>query len=110
MGRKQRILEGKTQSQWIGQEDKTLIYERRGVVFTFNFHPAQSYSGYFVPVKEPGEYRVILSTDDREFGGYDRISTTYVYTAVQQPDGRLGFRVYLPSRTAMVLKRLPRKK
>ena len=65
---------------------------------------------FFVPVSAEGDYQVILSTDEGRFGGYDRISTTYVYTAYRNDEGKLGFQIYLPSRTAMVLKKLPKKK
>ena len=106
LSKRRRILESKANSLWIGQNEKTLVYERRGTVFAFNFHPTNSLTGYFIPVNAPGQYRVILSTDDPAFGGQDRISTTYVYEAEKQPDGRLGFSVYLPSRTAMVLARV----
>ena len=110
MSKKQRVLEGKTACKWIGQTDHTMVYERRGNVFVYNFDPSHYHNGFFVPVTEEGDYQVILSTDDKAFGGQDRISTTYVYTAKRADDGRLGFQVYLPSRTAMVLKRLPKKK
>ncbi len=104
--KRRRILESSPKSLWIGQQEKTLVYERRSTVFAFNFHPTESLTGYFIPVSKPGRYQVILSTDESRFGGHDRISTSYVYTAEQQPDGRLGFPVYLPSRTAMVLSRV----
>ena len=110
MSKKQRILEGKTNCKWIGQTDHTMVYERRGNVFVYNFDPTHYHNGFFVPVSEEGDYQVILSTDEKDFGGYDRISTEYVYTAKRADDGRLGFQVYLPSRTAMVLKKLPKKK
>ena len=108
--KKQRILEGKTACQWIGQWDHTMVYERRGCVFVYNFDPSRYHEGFFVPVSAEGQYQVILSTDDSKFGGYDRISTTYVYEAKKNADGKLGFQIYLPSRTAMVLKKLPAKK
>ena len=103
--KKHRTLEGTPQCRWIGEDDKTLVYERKGLIFAFNFHPTNSLDGYFVPVEKEGKYQVVLSTDDEAFGGYDRISTQYVYEATAQPDGKIGFKVYLPSRTAMVLKR-----
>jgi len=108
MCKKQRIMDGKIQRQWIGQSDHTMVYERRGSVFVYNFDPKQYHESFFVPVSAEGRYQVSLSTDDSRFGGYDRISTTYVYTAEKRPDGKIGFQIYLPSRTAMVLKKLPK--
>ena len=100
-----RVLTGKTRNLWTHQGDKVLIYQRGGAVFAFNLHPSASYTGYFVPVPEEGEYRVILSSDEPRYGGQGRISTTQTYQAKKQPDGRIGFQIYLPSRTAVVLKK-----
>jgi len=38
------------------------------------------------------------------------VDTTYVYEAKKQEDGRIGFRIYLPSRCAVVLKKKPERK
>ena len=105
LAKKQKLLEGEAQCRWIGQDDKTLVYERKGLVFAFNFHPTNSLQSYFVPVSKEGKYKAILTTDEGRFGGHDRVSTSYVYEAKQQSDGKIGFMAYLPSRTAMVLKR-----
>ena len=70
----------------------------------YNLSPDRSFEGYTLPVPEPGTYQVTLSTDDLCFGGQGRIYHQN-YTAQRQEDGRLGFRLYLPSRTAVVLKK-----
>ena len=106
LGKKDRLLTAEPHSLWIGQDEKILIYERKKHLFCFNFHPTNAVDGYFVPVQEAGRYQAVLTTDEGRFGGYDRISTTYVYEAKEQPDGRIGFQIYLPSRTAVVLKKL----
>jgi 1,4-alpha-glucan branching enzyme len=81
---------------------KTLVYEK-GSVFAFNFHPVNSYEGCFLPMPEPGEYDVVMSTDDFCFGGQGRIyHQTYATT---EQDGKCGIRIYLPSRTAVVLRK-----
>ncbi len=100
------ILNAPTQSTWIQNSDKVLMYLKGDIAFAFNFHPTQSFDGYFVPVKEEGTYQVILSSDDGIFGGYDRIDTDYRYEAKKSADGRIGFLCYLPCRSAMVLKKL----
>ena len=106
MLRKERIPEKKPISRWIHNDDKVIIYTKKNVVFAFNFHPVKSFEGYFIPVEEEGKYQVILSTDDGEFGGYNRIDTEYVYEAYKGADGRVGFMCYLPSRTALVLNKV----
>ena len=105
LSKKQKLLSGETHNLWTYQNDKMLVYERSHTVFAFNFHPTRSFNGYFIPVSEEGEYKVILSSDDKKFGGQDRISTTQTYQTEKLPDGRIGFLVYLPSRCAMVLKK-----
>ena len=109
LARKTRLLTGKTRRMWIHQGDKVLMYRRGKAYFAFNFDPNRSFEGYFMPVEEEGDYQVILSTDDYRFGGFGRIHHR-TYTALPQPDGRVGFTVYLPSRTAMVLQKKPVRK
>ena len=107
--KKEKLLQKETHSLWIGQDDKTLIYSKGKVIFAFNFHPTQSYEGYFVPVQEEGVYKVAFSTDDYQFGGLGRVAHACQYEATRQADGRIGFKCYLPSRSAIVLKKSARK-
>ena len=104
MLKRERLFQKKAVSRWIHQQDKIIIFTKGKVLFAFNFHPNQSFEHYFVPVDAEGDYSVILSTDDCVFGGQDRVDKDYVYRAERQPDGRIGFLCYLPSRTAVVLK------
>jgi len=90
------------------QDDKTIVFERAGVVFCFNFHVSKSFSDYKIGVEVPGKYRIVLDTDDKEFGGQGRRDPTV--EAHTFPEGYNGRRchlcVYLPARTAMVLVRV----
>ncbi len=101
----ERLLSKKTQSQWIDQNDKVLLYTKKGLAFAFNFHPDRSFENYFIPVEEAGAYKVILSSDDEKFGGFNRVDKQYTYNTEITADGRLGFFCYLPSRAAIVLKK-----
>ena len=105
IGRKLRLFTGKTRSLWTHQGDKVLMYSRGGGVFAFNFDPVRSYQGYFLPVSEPGSYRVLLTSDDGVYGGFGRVAHK-TYTAKKQADGRLGFQIYLPARTAIVFQKV----
>ena len=107
--KKEHLLSKQAYSLWTGQQEKTLIYGKGNVVFAFNFHPTQSFDGYFIPVLEEGTYAVILSTDDEQFGGPNRIDTEYRYQT-KKINGQLGFKCYLPSRSALVLKKVSRKR
>ncbi|MDD7651065.1 MAG: alpha-amylase family glycosyl hydrolase [Candidatus Faecousia sp.] len=110
LSQKYKLLAGESYNLWTSQKDKLLAYTRKHLVFAFNFHPTKSQDGFFLPVQEAGLYQVILSTDEPRFGGQDRISTTQLYEARREPNGQLGFRIYLPSRCAMVLKLKKKKK
>ena len=69
--------------------DKMVVYERAGLLFIFNFHPTQSYTDYRVGIEEPGEYRVALSSDERNFGGFDNIALDGKYfTTPMEWNGR----------------------
>ena len=109
LAKKYRVLGGKDKQLLVHNSDHVMVYRKGGAFFAYNFDPTRSYDGYLVPVEEAGDYRVVLSTDDFEFGGHGRIYHM-TYTAAPQPDGRIGFQAYLPSRTAVVLKKLPKKK
>ena len=102
--RSTRALGGKDRQLWVDNAAKTLIYKKGSGIFAFNFHPENSYQGLWLPVPEEGEYRVMLSTDDFRFGGQGRVHHM-TYTAAANPEGSPGFRIYLPSRTALVLKK-----
>ncbi|MBQ7800377.1 MAG: alpha amylase C-terminal domain-containing protein, partial [Oscillospiraceae bacterium] len=104
--KRERVMTKKAVNHWLHQDDKVLIYSKGKTVFAFNFHPEKSFEGYFVPTGEIGQYKAVLSTDSAEFGGFGRIDTEYVYTAEKAPDGKIGFKCYLPSRTAAAFKKL----
>ena len=110
LAKKNRALTGTANQLWVGKDEKLLVYERNSLVYAFNFHPTASYNGFFVPTQVEGDYQVILSSDGQNFGGQGRISVTQTYTATRAEDGRIGFKVYLPSRCAMVLKPVKKRK
>ena len=102
--KKSRLFRGRDRQLALSDWDKTVAYQRGNAIFAFNFHPVNSYTEFFLPVPEAGEYEVVMSTDDYCFGGQGRIYHQS-YTACVEEDGRTGFRLYLPSRTAVVLKK-----
>ena len=92
------------------EDDQILAFEKKGCVFVFNFHPTRSQTGLFVPAPENGDYQVILSSDDKEFGGYQNIDKSVVYhTWAHDPQMGDGFVIYLPARTAVVLRKVEKK-
>lgn len=103
--RRERILSKKPTCEFIHNDDKVIIFSKGKNTFAFNFSPERSYEGYFVPTAEQGNYKVELCSDDKVFGGFERVDNEYIYTAKKMPDGRCGFLCYLPSRTAIVFKK-----
>lgn len=86
------------------ESDKVVVFERAGLLWIFNFHPTQSFADYRVGVEQSGTYRVVLNTDDKAFGGFERIdSATRFFTTPFAWNDRKNFtQVYIPTRTAIV--------
>ena len=103
--KKERLFSKTAVNRWLHQDDKVIIYTKGDLVFVFNFHPQKSFQNYFVPVEKAGEYKVVLSSDSAEFGGNDRVDGDYIYKAEKTED-RIGFGIYTPNRTAIVLKKI----
>ena len=102
--KKHRVIAAQDKQLLVHNGDNVLVYQKGGATFAFNFDPCRSYDGYFVPMAEEGEYQVVLSTDDYCYGGHGRIAHLS-YTATTHTDGRVGFQIYLPSRTAVMLRK-----
>lgn len=87
----------------VHNDDHTLAFERGNLLFVFNFHPTKSFTDYRIPVGQDKAYEVLFSTDDKAFGGMGQIAKmthSPVHNAKEDP----YLQLYLPSRTAMVLK------
>lgn len=84
--------------------DKVIVFERAGLLWIFNFHPEKSYADYRVGVEQAGTYRVVLNTDSKDFGGFERIdpSTRFFTTAFPWNERKNFTQVYIPTRTAIV--------
>ena len=93
---------------WMDEKNKLLAFAKGDLIYLFNFSPDASPTDFFVPahITGEGQYRAVFTTDRIEFGGQDRVSERYVYTAKPVPDKGVGFTVYLPSRTAIVFRRV----
>ncbi|KAG5875108.1 hypothetical protein JTB14_018586 [Gonioctena quinquepunctata] len=87
------------------EDDKVIAFERAGLLFVFNFHPFKSFADYRVGIEVQGEYQIVSSSDDKEYGGFERIDKSVTFFT--QPEGYAGRRnyvqVYIPSRTVIVL-------
>lgn len=86
--------------------DIVFAFHRGLFLFVFNFNPVKSFTDYGIPLG-PGKYKVVLSTDSGVFGGFDRIDEDLTYYTIPE-DGRTSqhyLKLYLPARTAVVLKK-----
>lgn len=93
--------------------DKVLAFIRGDFLFVFNFNPNNSFTDYGFPVK--GKFRIVLDTDDSDFGGYNRVDRRQLYLSSKKEQRKIidvpfYLYLYLPSRTALVLKREPVRK
>ena len=107
--RKYRVLnKSDAMNLWIDQDHKLLSFAKGDLIYVFNFSPNYSPTDFFVHahVTGAGQYRAIFSTDDVDFGGQDRISERYVYYTKSFEKKGLGFEIYIPCRTAIVLKKV----
>lgn len=84
--------------------DGVLIFKRGDLVFAFNFNPATSFTDYGFEV-DTGKYKVVLNSDNSHFGGTNRNDDSLLHET-QFENGVDRLKLYLPSRSAMVLKRL----
>lgn len=103
--------------------DKVVVFERAGLLFVFNFHSTNSFADYRVGVDVAGEYKIVLSSDDKQYGGFENVDVNAKFvTTPLEWNGRKnwlhvrGFfqamilarltplhQVYVPSRTSIVL-------
>lgn len=87
-------------------ESMVVAFVRAGLVFVFNFHPTASRFGYEIDAP-PGKYGVILDSDSPDYGGHGRLEAGQEhFTHFEAAERRNRLRLYLPSRTALVLKAL----
>jgi len=82
--------------------EKVIAFYRHGLVFAFNFNTNQSFTNLLVPVHEPIDCTLILSTDDLVYGGQGLVHHMDYHAKVF--DGVPYIELYLPARTAVVLR------
>jgi len=94
---------------WDNDGDQILAFMRDNLVFVFNFSPSHSYAdyGFLTPM---GEYEVVLNTDARKFGGFgladDSIRHFTHFDPLYRKDKKEWLKLYIPARTAVVLRKV----
>jgi len=84
--------------------NQTLAFSRANLIFLFNFSPTRSYPDFPLEVYG-GVYRIVVHSDEIMFGGHGRIAPNQRFFSLPGPGDKLQIKVYLPSRTAMVLEK-----
>ena len=96
------------QEIWHNDGDQVLAYMRKDLVFVFNFNPKQSFTDYGFLVPE-GAYGIILDSDNPAYGGNGLNDDTITHFTMPDPlykkDKKGWMKLYLPARTALVLRK-----
>jgi 1,4-alpha-glucan branching enzyme len=86
--------------------DQVLVFSRGDLLFLFNFNPSRSFTDYGFNL-EAGKFRIALDTDLRDYGGQGRVDGNLTYYTLGDGRGGRMLKCYIPSRSALVFKRLP---
>ena len=92
------------------ESDKVLAFVRGNLLFAFNFNPTKSFTDYGILVPPASDWKHLFDTDEPRFGGQGRVQPDVVYAPSLVLDADRNeivqqIRLYLPARTAVVLKR-----
>lgn len=92
---------------WEKDDDQILAFMRGDLIFVFNWSPTRSFEGYGF-LAPAGEYEVVLDSDAPEYGGFGMIDdSVHHFTQpdpLYSPSGKGWLKMYLPARTAQVLR------
>ncbi len=99
---------------YVHKDNQVLSFTRNEVTFVFNFNPSNSYADYSIPLMSKGKYQLILNTDSLKYGGLNRIEENQLFETIedeseekeQDKKRKYEIKVYLPTRSALVLKKI----
>lgn len=97
------------QEIWHNDEDQVLAFQRKDLIFVFNFNPKKSFTDYGFLVT-PGKYMAVLNTDNPLYGGNGLTDDTVEHFTIADPlyarEKKEWLKIYIPARTAVVLKKM----
>ena len=111
LARQEAVLDEKPELFVQDEEKKILIFKRKNCIFALNFNPTSSFADYGFAVPA-GKYEAVLNSDENEFDGFSRLKTGEVHFSVSERsengNGKYDetLYLYLPSRCAVVLKKI----
>lgn len=89
--------------------DKVLAFTRDPYLFVCNFHQDRSFTDYGIAAV-PGNWELVLDSDEMRFGGFGRIVPGQRFEAAPMaitPESTTSMiHIYLPTRTALVFRRI----
>ncbi|MBO4430399.1 MAG: alpha amylase C-terminal domain-containing protein [Bacteroidaceae bacterium] len=93
---------------WHNDGDQILAFSRGDLLFVFNFSPNRSFTDYGFIVPQ-GSYDVVLNTDSKLYGGNDLADDSVRhftnYDPIYERDGKGWLMLYIPARSAVVLRK-----
>lgn len=84
-------------------DNKSIAYRQRSLLFVTNWHATASILDYEIEVGIAGKYVPVLSSDEVRFGGDGRVDMKGEHFSYER-DGRIYIRLYNTSRTVTVYK------
>jgi 1,4-alpha-glucan branching enzyme len=91
--------------------DQVVAFKRGELIFIFNFNPDRSFQDYAFQT-DAGKYNILLSTDSIPFGGNGLVNEEMIYYTNYNEDKIMrnnNLKIYIPSRTGLIFKRIPSK-
>ena len=79
------------------------------LISVVNYAPVTR-ENFVIKVDAPGEYEVLISSDDFEFGGENRLTEKRIKTEIRPEDGAEILKFTLPAMCGVILKEIPRSK
>lgn len=93
------------------EQNQVLAIQRKDLLFVYNLNPNESFTYYGIPANS-GKYQLVLNSDEKKYGGFDRVDGSLLYYS--KPEAQMSNKhrvyLYLPSRTALVFKYIPTKR
>ncbi len=102
MARRENLFAGRPQLLWQHTSDQVLVFKRGDLLFIFNFHPSTSYTDYRFEAPA-GKYVSQLDSDAASFAGFARVDDDVAHFTLHE-NGKHYLQLYLPNRSALVLK------
>lgn len=88
--------------------DQVIAYKRDKYVLVFNFNGQKSFEDYGI-LAPKGTYKVILNSDNPDFGGFGNIDEKISHITIAEPkhpSGKQWLKLYLPARTVQILEKI----